>query len=766
MNRLRHLSGRKRAALCVLLLAAAAGGAALVWPSACLRGAAWLLPPVPAEAWLRVPPGAEMTDRAGRPLHGFLDAEGQWRFPRTLDQISSRVVEATLAAEDKRFWSHPGVDPRAVARAAWLNLTRGRIASGASTLTMQVVKNAEKHPRSWAAKASQALTALRLERAAPKRGILEAYLNNAPYGRNLVGVEAAARRWFGKPAAELSLPEAALLAGLPKSPTGYDPLTRPDRALLRRNQVLRLMAAAGVITASEAEEALDAPLGASWHDFPQLAPHLAARVTEDAREKGRVETTLDAGIQAEAEAAVAKHLLRFDGRITNGAVIVADVAGGTMLARVGSAGFFNDRIAGQVDLCTRPRSPGSTLKPFAYALAMEKNLLYASEMLLDDDLDFGQYHPSNFDGGVNGLVSAKEALRLSLNIPAVQTLDRVGTKELLAFLRGAGMTTLTRGPDDYGLGLVLGGAEVTLESLAGAYLALARLGEARPLTWRQETAGEGAAPLVSRGTALALWDMLEQPLPGELEQNLVSTGLAPARVCWKTGTSAGFHDAWAVVFNAHYLVAVWMGNNDGKASPDLVGARAALPLAARIFRGLPAKNTAAWPDAAGELVHVDVCADSGLPASPCCGATRSVLLPRGQYLHRRCAVHQPAPDGREGGIEYWPASPVRWDLARLPRRAPSAEGDGGEGVRRLLAITSPADRAEFVLSGTPGGDRVPLKASHQEATPLHWYVNGKYLGESSPGSPLVMDLAAGTSLITCMTPAGDTAKSVIHVTGG
>ncbi|HOC73581.1 MAG TPA: transglycosylase domain-containing protein, partial [Candidatus Hydrogenedentes bacterium] len=362
------------------------------------------------------------------------------------DQISSRVVEATLAAEDKRFWSHPGVDPHAVARAAWLNLTRGRIASGASTLTMQVVKNAEKHPRSWAAKAGQALTALRLERAAPKRGILEAYLNNAPYGRNLVGVEAAARRWFGKPAAELSLPEAALLAGLPKSPTGYDPLTRPDRALLRRNQVLRLMAAAGVITAAEAEEALGAPLGASWHDFPRLAPHLAAGVTEDARKKGRVETTLDTAIQAEAEEAVAKHLLRFDGRITNGAVIVADVAGGTMLARVGSAGFFNDRIAGQVDLCTRPRSPGSTLKPFAYALAMEKNLLYASEMLLDDDLDFGQYRPSNFDGGVNGLVSAKEALRLSLNIPAVQALDRVGTKELLAFLRRAGMTTLTRGP--------------------------------------------------------------------------------------------------------------------------------------------------------------------------------------------------------------------------------------------------------------------------------------------------------------------------------
>ncbi|MBW7864847.1 MAG: penicillin-binding protein 1C [Candidatus Hydrogenedentes bacterium] len=739
-----------------------------------LRVLASCLPPLDPAPYLATPRSGEVTDRDGRLLCAFLDKDEQWRFPRPLADISPRLAEATIAAEDKRFWSHPGVDPWAVARAVVQNLTGRRIASGASTLTMQVVKNTERTPRNWRGKTGQALAALRLERAVDKQAVLSAYLNGAPYGGNLVGAEAAARRWFGKPASELTLPEAALLAGLPKSPTGLNPLNRPERALARRNHVLRLMAECGAVTPEDAETAMAAPLGAAWHELPRLAPHLAMRLRGEVRNGAAVRTTLDARIQSETEQAVARHLLRFDGAVTNAAVIIADVGEGSMLARVGSAAFFDEKIAGQVDLCRRPRSPGSTLKPFTYALAMERNLLYATEQFLDDDLDFGAYHPSNFDGGFNGLVSAEEALRLSLNIPAVMALERVGAEQLRDFLRQAGMTSLTRSAAEYGLGLTLGGAGVSLESLADAYMMLARMGEFSPIQWRAGTDGHGPTQtgksepptrLLARGTALTVWNMLDQPMPDDLHRNLVSTGGVPPKICWKTGTSAGFHDAWAVLFNRHYLVAVWLGNNSGAPSRHLVGARAALPLAARLFRGLPHHGGPSWPARGNDLVEVTVCAMTGLPASDVCPATQTALFPRTQYLHRRCAVHQPAESGGRP-VECWPASPRRWDLARIPRHLPETTlENGGESARKLLAVTSPADKSEFLLTGAPNSDRIPLTASIQDREEVQWYVDGRYLGSSGPQKPLYWELAAGTRRITCMARNGDTANATIVVSG-
>jgi len=768
---LRGTARHRRAAACAMLvlfmLAAWPGMGRLC--SVGLELAGRLAPVLDPAPYLAVVRSGEVQDRHGTLLYAFTGKNEQWCFPRGLDEVSPRLINATLAAEDRRFFAHPGVDAMAALRALWQNTTRGRIASGASTVTMQLVKRVEATPRSLKGKLGQTLEALRLERSADKRQILETYLNTAPYGGNLVGVEAASRRWFGKPASELVLSEAALLAGLPKSPTALHPLRHPERALARRNLVLAQMREAGFINDDEWQQATTAPLGVEWHTLPRQAPHLAMRLRAKAVEQGSVRTTLDADVQARVQAMATRHLQRFNGEITNVAVIVLDVGEGTVLARVGSADFFSKAIAGQVDLCRAGRSPGSTLKPFTYALALEMQKAYSTEQLLDGTLDYGSYAPGNFDGSHNGLVSATEALRMSLNVPAVMMLDRVGVESLCAFLRKAGFKTLNRPAMDYGLGLTIGDCEVTLESLAGAYLMLARLGEYQP---PRILAGDDVQTesrrLLSRGTALALYQMLDQPFPAELDRNLVTTGGFAPRVCWKTGTSSGLHDAWAVAFNRQYLVAVWMGNSSGRSSLHLIGAQAALPLAAQVFRGLPKKSESAWPEFGDDLVSVKVCSVSGLPASPSCTATASAWFPANQYLHRRCAVHQPGPEGKV--VQSWPADARHWDLAAVPRRTATAgEGgaDAGADAKKALAIASPADNSEFVLTGEANGDKIQLVSSLDSTDSVtEWYLDGQYVGPSASAQPLYVALTAGRHKVSCMDRQGNTAEAKFTVRGG
>jgi penicillin-binding protein 1C len=695
----------------------------------------------------------EMQDRSGRLMYAFLNDEEQWCFPRPLDAMSPWLIQATVAAEDQRFFQHRGVDPIAVLRAALQNVLGRRVASGASTLTMQVVKMTEPAPRTLSGKIGQARTALRLEKAASKEEILEAYLNKAPYGLNLVGAEAAARRYFGKPASELTAAEAALLAGLPKSPTASQPLAHPDRAMARRQYVLRRMHTEGYLDNAAFARAIESPLGAAWRDFPQQAPHLAMRLRDQIRVEGMVRTTLDAPLQDRVEDLARRHLPRFDGEITNAAVLVVDVVSGETLARIGGTGFFTDRQSGQVDLCRAARSPGSALKPFTYAFAIAKNLIYPSERLLDDSLDYGLYNPANFDGEYNGLVTVAEALHYSLNVPAVMTLERLGTTAFLEALRDIGFSTLDQDAAHYGLGFTIGNCAVTLEELANAYAMIANEGVYRPIQMLAEETAAAGRRVLERGVALSLYQMLDHPFPGELSRSLVRTQGAPFRVCWKTGTSTGYHDAWTVAFNRRYVVAVWLGNNDGRPSRRLIGAHAALPLAEKIFRGLDPGSAPLWPETAGDLREVMVCARTGLPASPWCPSTEMTPLPRSQYLHRRCDVHAPAPEG--GVIEHWPGSPRGWDLARVRNTVPEeAAQDTGPAQAIALRIQAPADKAQYILTGETGGDRILLRASAEDNTPLHWYLNDKYLGVSHPHTPLFLDLEPGAHKLACMAPNG------------
>ncbi|NUM52954.1 MAG: penicillin-binding protein 1C [Candidatus Hydrogenedentes bacterium] len=722
---------------------------------ACAAGVALvtgLLWPMDTNRYLNAGASPQMLDRDGKLLYAFLNDEQQWRFPRALDEISPYIVQATVAVEDQRYWEHPGVDAFAIARAILQNVFRARIHSGASTITMQVVKLADDSDRTVFGKLAQAWQSLRLERNADKDAILDAYLNSAPYGLNLVGCEAAARRYFGKPASELTLSEAATLAALPKSPVGLMPLKHPDAAKARRGYVLDRMAAEGFISDDDCVRAKGDALTAAWNEFPQLAPHLAMRIASSAKPIMSTQTTLVYALQERMENEVTEYLKQFDNDVSNAAAIVVDAETAQILARVGSADFFGTPGGGQVDACRAPRSPGSALKPFTYALGIERNVLYSTEMLLDDSLDYGLYNPENYDGKYRGLVSASYALRRSLNVPAVNVLDRLGYDDLHRFLQNAGITTLVKPADYYGLGLTLGNCEIRLDELAAAYCTIANLGEYRPL---QDVAGASPTPVrvISEGACLSVYGMLDQELPNEFQRDIVrARGYVP-RICWKTGTSTGNHDAWAFVFNRHYVVGVWLGNNDATPSKYLVGARAALPLAAQLFRSLPRKAMSDWPEAGNAMRTVKLCADTGLPAAPWCPHASTDILPAAQFLNRKCDVHYPSPSG-DGAVQRWPASAKGWDLANVNATIATVRGDATrkEGFR----ILAPTNNAEFVLTREANSDRIRLRSSADGSTTVHWYLDGEHIGVSGPGTPLFLDLGDGEHQLACMTASGAT----------
>ncbi len=721
--------------------------------AACVVVVIGLLWPMNAQRYLSVGASSQVFDRNGRLLYAFLNDEQQWQFSRPLAEISPYLVQATIAAEDQRFREHAGVDAVAIARAVLQNVTRARIHSGASTLTMQIVKLADDLDRSLPNKAVQAWRALRLERNASKDAILEAYLNSAPYGLNLVGCESAARRYFGKPSNELTLAEAATLAALPKSPVGLMPLKRADAALARRNYVLDRMFYEGFVSVEDCDRAKAQPLGVTWNEFPQLAPHLAMRLAANMQHGERVTTTIDYALQERSERALAESLKQFDNEVSNAAAIIVDAETAQVIARVGSANFYGTPGGGQVDACRAARSPGSALKPFTYALGIERNVLYAGEMLLDDSLDYGLYNPENYDGKYRGLVSATYALRRSLNVPAVTVLDRLGYDDLHGLLANSGMSTLIKPADFYGLGLTLGNCEIRLDQLTAAYCMLANLGEYRPL---QEMTEQSPQPkrVLSEGTCLALYAMLEQEFPQEFHRDVVrATGYLP-RVCWKTGTSTGNHDAWAFVFNRQFVVGVWLGNNDAKASKFLVGARAALPLAARIFRALPHKSTPDWPDFGDAMRVVKVCADTGLPASKWCPHTATESVPASQFTNRRCDVHYPLASDEDGVTQRWPVSAKGWDLAKVTATENVFAGDVSrkEGLR----IIAPTNNSEYVLASEPNADRIRLRSSADASGDVHWYLDGAHIGSSGPADRLFVDLTEGTHTLTCMATSGAT----------
>jgi penicillin-binding protein 1C len=591
---------------------------------------ATVLPPLALEM------SVEVLDRDGVLLRAYTVADGRWRLELPPDKVDPLYLQMLVAYEDKRFREHPGVDARSMLRAVLQALWNGRVVSGGSTLTMQVARLLEEGTTGEVAgKLRQMRVALALERRLTKDQILQLYLHLAPFGGNLEGVRAASISYFGKEPWRLTPAEAALLVAIPQSPESRRPDRAADRAEAARNRVLARAVGEGVIDADEAEAALREAVPGLRKPFPAFAPHLADRARDEEPTALTHRLTIDGALQKKLEA-LAPEAVADRGDQLQVAIIVADHASGEILASVGSAGYQADLRQGFVDMTQALRSPGSTLKPLVYALAFDEGLGHPETMIDDRPMSFGTYAPQNFDKVYMGTIRMREALQLSRNIPVVALTDALGPARLISAMEKAGMKPVFPG-DQPGLAIALGGVGVTLSDMVQLYAALARGGVVRPLSHRLDAEVAEGQRLVS---AVAAWQV------GDILAGLAPPPGAPSnRLAYKTGTSYGHRDAWAIGFDGTHVIGVWMGRADGTPVPGAFGADVAAPVLFQAFNRLKGKLDPQPP----------------APASTLLVANAELPLPLQRFRSRSAAFEAEAdapavafpPDGAE--VELLPA---------------------------------------------------------------------------------------------------------------
>jgi penicillin-binding protein 1C len=746
------------------------------WLAALAAGVLLLL----ALAWVldrRFPPplpdprggGASLVlARDGRPLRAFADADGVWRYPLDPGAVAPAYLEALLHYEDRRFLQHGGVDPLALLRAGAQALRQGRIVSGGSTLTMQVARILEPMPRSPTGKLKQVLRALQLEWRLDKQAILGLYLDHAPFGGPIEGVEAAAQGYLGKSASRLSDAEAALLAVLPQAPSRLRPDRHPQAARHARDKVLERLAARGTWSPERVAAARIEAVVARRLRPPMHAALAAERLRRSRPEAARIASTIDLDLQRWAEDRVSGWIERLPAR-SSAAVLVVDTATMEVLAYVGAGRFGDDERFGHVDMVQAPRSPGSTLKPLLYGLALDDGLIHAHSLLVDAPQDFDGYRPGNFDQRFRGPVDATSALQQSLNVPAVALLQALGPERFVARLAHGGLPLRLPAAARPNLAMILGGTEARLEDLLGAYAALQRDGRAAAPRLSPD------APLVERhllspGAAWLVRGMLaDAPRPGEAGGRFDTSGREP--LAWKTGTSYGFRDAWAIGAGPGALIGVWIGRPDGSPMPGHYGAVSALPLLFALADGLPRRlrgtpaarpasvtaETICWPlgrraaDTAPAHCHRRFDSwllDGNAPPTLASAGDRS---PPGLLTWQRdrasglrvlagCNGDRPAEPVQVAG---WPPLAMPWLGAaerralRLPALAPGCREDRPNPGLRISGLV---DRS--IVRRVPNRSDPPRVAVRALGTgePVRWLLNGRLVGESNADAPLLLDL--------------------------
>jgi penicillin-binding protein 1C len=712
-----------------------------------------LWPHAPLSA--RVPVSSAVFARDGELLRLTLAADGQYRLWTPLEHIAPEYLEALQLYEDRHFHRHPGVDAAAVVRATWRSMRGDR--QGASTLTMQLARKLYRlDTRSAPGKLRQIATALWLELRYSKHDILEAYANVAPFGGNVQGVGAASLIHFGKPASALTFAEALTLAVIPQAPQARGNTQREAPALTAaRNQLLASWARKHAVP-PDARAGFAGPIALrSTTRLPFEAPHLANALLAQRPAGAHIRTSIDLPLQRLLERVVGRYVEGVRDRgVTNAAALLVDARSMTVRALVGSADFHKEVIAGQVNGVTAKRSPGSALKPFIYALAMDQGLIHTQTVLKDAPTSFGVYSPENFDGRFAGPVTAHDALIASRNVPAVALAARLSQPGLYQFLKGAGVSRMAS-ERHYGLALALGGGEVTMEELAALYGTLANDGVYAPVRYHDDAKTLPGTPMLSTAAAFMVRSILaDAPRPDGL-----SSTQQP--VAWKTGTSWGFRDAWTAGVFRQWVLVVWVGNFDGSSNPAFVGAQVAAPLffriadAVRESRG-PGMDRLLVPPA--EVLRVEVCAASGdLPNADCPRRGYAWFIPgkspiRVSDVHRRVPIDMrtgkracadtPARYQRNEVFEFWPSDIQRlFVLAGMPRRQPPADHCGGQllGAQDVApVITSPRSGGTYqmrVAHGTPEGLALNATAGAEVQT-LYWFADGGFVGASRPSVAL------------------------------
>ena len=633
------------------------------------------------------------------------------------------IVKALVASEDGSFWSHHGVRPLSILRAACQNVFNGRRISGASTITMQAVRLIRPHPKTLWWKWKEAMMALKMERTKSKEWILSQYLNRAPYGSNLVGIEAAAQGWFGKGAKSLGLGEAAMLAGMVQAPSRFRPDRGYEKALKRRDYVLGRMQELGLATAAQVEGAKSVRPVICRAPRPFRCPYFCDWVMRSLGERaaGDVRTALNADVQLICENAVDAAAAKGGASV---ATVVMRVDTGEVVA-LACSGDYLGGADGQVNTALAPRPAGSTLKPFLTALGIEKGFVTPETRLADVPTAFKGYRPSNFDTKYRGDVTVRDALIQSLNIPFVRLLNRLGVESFGQQLRTLGFRHLGASDEAYGLGMAIGNVEVTLMELVSAYAVLARYG----------TTSDGTR-VFAPGTAYLVSDMLSGN-----ERSAAALGhvadVAASRFAWKTGTSSAYRDAWTVLWNPDYVVGVWCGHKRGGfGDRTVVGAKAAAPVAWGVARQLYPQNDGPWFVEPGDVFRRKVCALTGRPASADCPATVEGTAVRGCSLSVLCDRH---------------------------RRNAQGEVITVTDKNSRLALTQPEDGATFKLVPGTLNQKIVCQPTGNGEGRLWWFVDGSLKGESAGAAPFALEVVAGEHLITCTTGAGDFASASIRV---
>ena len=718
---------------------------------------AWLCC-LPQELFRDVSYSTVVESAEGELLGARIAADEQWRFPPA-DTVPERYAAALIQFEDRAFRWHPGVNPVALARAAVDNIRAGHVVSGGSTLTMQVIRLSRQKERTLWQKTIEAVQATRLELRYSKKQILALYAAHAPYGGNVVGLEAAAWRYFGRPAAELSWAEAATLAILPNAPGTLHLNRGREQLLAKRNRLLGRLLEHGDMDRDTYEAALEEPLPGAPLPLPALAPHYVNRCPAGQRTR----TTLRLGLQKAVSEAVDRRSgdLAAEG-VADMAAVVIDNASGAVVAYIGNACMDRERPGMQVDVAASARSTGSILKPFLYAAALEEGVILPRTLLPDVPMNLGGFAPQNFDRQFYGAVPASEALARSLNVPAVYLLRSYGVSKFHALLREAGLSTLTEAPEHYGLSLILGGAEARLDEVTAAYAGMVRFYQ-----------GQNEADFAPRlAIGYTLEALQEVNRPDELDWRLIRS---VRKAAWKTGTSYGFRDAWAVGMTPAYTIGIWAGNAQGQGVPGLTGARAAGPVMFDILNLLPEDTQ--WfemPDQVGQdggqaghdggvtpgpdrgSAWVAVCVQSGMLAGPECPEKEDMLIPAAGLETAPCPYHKNGEFVLPPAME-WYYKPHHPEYAGVRKTHQTKE----------IEFIYPASGSTLTLPRQLNGEVegvVFRVAHHKSNATLWWHLDQTYVGETRFLHELRLAPTPGKHTLTVVDGEGNSVSVMFRVT--
>lgn len=718
------------------------------------------------------PSSVAFYDDHGRLLRLTLASDERYRLWVPLDAMSPQLKEAVLLHEDRWFYWHAGVNPTAILRGAWVTYVRHGARQGGSTITMQLARLLwPLNTRTPWGKFIQTARAVQLELFYSKRQILEAYLNYAPYGRNVEGTGAASLAYFDKPVESLSLPEALTLAVIPRDPVRH---LRGATGLLNHRLTTSRDRLYGRWQERHPKDAALKPLFAlpmairPLSDLPFEAPHAVDQLLGSQRVAGisqpRVATTLDLGLQHIIEKHIANYIARNSGAsIRNASAILVDTRDMSVKALIGSADYHNEEISGQVNGTLARRSPGSTLKPFIYGLGFDQGVLHPQTVLRDVPTAFGPFTPENFDGRFLGPITATEALNRSRNIPAVWIAAQLHQPGLYQFLKAAGIGPMAS-EQHYGLALVLGGGEVSMQELAGLYAMLANDGVLKPLRMRRSDPPSEGTRLLSPEASFMVMDILRQHIRPDESAGVQPVGLP---IYWKTGTSWAFRDAWTAGVFGPYALVVWVGNFDGSGNPAFVGVDAAAPLFFEIIDGIRSYRPGLAEPSRGlpkGIKRVEICLASGdLPNQWCPQKGFTWFIPgkspiRVSTVHRPIVIDDatgrpacPPYDGKrvhQAVYEFWPTELQQVFIdAGIPRRKPPQVPDciaGGEPIGAPPAIVSPLRGTAYVLRlSKPDAARIAFNAvADADARTVYWFVDDSFVGATSPGVPLYWQPAA------------------------